>query len=124
MLSKRAFPSRAHLRLVASRPENRIVRAAPEICRAIAETVAAQFRGLWVPSEMGAAGILELLGQHVVEVRGFSHPDDVEAIVGGAIEIIAETETAARAAFRRPPRRRRPRTARLDQLAFIFEDAA
>lgn len=116
-----AFPA---LRLVASRPEALTVRPGPELCRAVAITVARHFRGLWVPSGLSAADILELISRHVVEVRGFRHPEDIEAIVIEAISIMAEIESAAEAAFRRPPRRRRSRVVRGEQLAFQFGDAA
>lgn len=112
------------LRLVTSRPAVPTVRPGPELCRAVAITVATHFRGLWLPSGLGATDILELMSRYVAEVRGFRHPEDIEAIVVEAIAIMAEIESAAALAFRRPRRRRRSRAMRGEQLAFQFGDAA
>lgn len=112
------------LRLVASRSPGPVVRPGPELCRAVAATVAARFRDLWVPAEIGAAGVVELLSDHVADVRGFRHPDDVAAIVVEALALIADREATAAAAFRRPPRRRRPRSAPAEQFTLQFGDAA
>lgn len=112
------------LRLVVSRGRDPIARPSPNLRRAVALTVAIHFRGLWVPVEIGSAGILELISRHVADVRGFHHPEDIEAIVVEAIAIMAEIESAAALAFRRPPRRRRSRVVRGEQLAFQFGAAA
>ncbi len=112
------------LKLVVSRPATCLARPSPELRMAVATTVAERFRGMWVPADIGAAGVVELLSEHVAQVRGFRHPDDVAAIVAEALALIADRETTAAAAFRRPPRRRRPRVAPAEQLAFQFVDAA
>ena len=112
------------LKLVVSRPATCLARPSPELRMAVATTVAERFRGMWVRAGIGPAGIVDLLSRHVAEVRGFDHPDDVAAIVGEALAIIAEREMAAAAAFRRPPRRRRPRPIRGEQYAFSFEAVA
>lgn len=112
------------LRLVVSRVRDPIARPSPNLRRAVALTVAIHFRGLWVPVEIGSAGILELISRYVADARGFHHPDDIEAIVVEAIAIMAEIESAAALAFRRPPRRRRSRVVRGEQLAFQFGAAA
>ncbi len=111
------------LKLVVSRLRPVSPARVSELRMAVATTVAERFRECGCPPTLGGR-VVELLSEHVAQVRGFRHPDDVAAIVAEALALIADRETTAAAAFRRPPRRRRPRVAPAEQLAFQFVDAA
>ena len=120
----RGMSAKPALRLVSSRTIEPAARPIAAIRHEAAASIARWFRGAEVPKGTSPAVILDLLGLHVREACGFHHPDDVRDIVCEAIAIMAEIESAAALAFQRPPRRRRPRVVRGEQLAFQFGDAA
>lgn len=100
--------TRPNLRLVSSRSAALVSRPCPEVRSAVAEAVATYWRWKELPPELGHAGIIHVVREYVRLVRGFQHPDDITAIVHEAFAIMRQRELAAMAAWRRPPRRRRP----------------
>ena len=123
MLLKQVPRSTPHLQMVISRPQMADpIRPGPELCRAIAVSVAnAVSLGC---ARLGRPATLEDVVHYVMDHRGILELEPLARVSCTALKLIAERERAAIEAHRRPkpPRQRKPRSSGPLQLGLPFPE--
>lgn len=112
----------SHLRLVVSQPDPLIMAPSPDMCRAIAISVADAVGA--VCAQFGRSATLEDTVHFTMDHRGVTDLEPLSRISLGALKLLRERERAAIEAHRRPkpPRRPRSRAPASVQLWLPFPD--
>lgn len=122
MQIRTARPPGSHLRLIVSQPDAPIAAPSPDMCRAIAISVADAVGAAC--AQPGRPATLEDTVHFTMDHRGVTDLESLSRISLWALKLLTERERAAIEAHRRPkqPRRPRSRIPRSVQLHLPFPD--